>query len=152
MGAIKDITDLTIKLLESKDARKLSAELIKIQSLVATLQSEHAAIWEKNTQLQSENIRLKKKLEEVESTHRKEITALRGERDLRSQLSLEDNVYRAMRGEIEGYGTGPWCTNCFDTSGVLIALHHKVAVMIDSFASYKWECPSCKSSVSAPGR
>ncbi len=67
MGAIKDLTDLTIKLLESKDARKFAAEIAKIQVLAATIQSEQASIVEKYTQSQLENVRLAKRLAELET-------------------------------------------------------------------------------------
>lgn len=146
MGAIKDITDLTIKLLESKDARKVSTEILKIQSLVATLQSEQAALSERNAELQHENLQLRKELDQAVTTHRAR------KPNLRSQLSLQDNVYLPASDGVPGYGTGPWCTNCFDTSEALITLHHKAAGGINDVVWYKWECPNCKSSVAAPRR
>jgi hypothetical protein len=67
MGAIKDITDLTIKLLNSKEGRKFAAEIAKIQVLAATIQSEQAAVVEKYTEAQLENVRLAKRNAELEA-------------------------------------------------------------------------------------
>ena len=67
MGAIKDITDLTIKLLDSKEGRKFAAEIAKIQILTATIQSEQAAIMEKYAESQLEVIRLNKRIAELET-------------------------------------------------------------------------------------
>jgi cell division protein FtsB len=67
MSAIKDITDLTIQLLNSKEGRKFAAEIAKIQVLTATIQSEQAAVVEKYTEAQAENIRLRQRVAELES-------------------------------------------------------------------------------------
>ena len=78
---------------------------------------------------------------------------LEQQEDRRKLLRVRKNVYVAVNNEVEGYGEGPWCTNCFDTKSVLVTLHHKcnsaMAVGNASFSSYVWECPSCKSSVRA---
>ncbi len=74
MGAIKDITDLTIKLMERKSAKRFTTEVLKIQSLAASLQSEHAGIVERETRMAAENQKLKarnKELEELLSVSRK---------------------------------------------------------------------------------
>jgi hypothetical protein len=65
MGAIKDLTDLTIKLLEMKEAQRFATEIIKIQALVASLQAEHAEIMDRDFKLREENSDLKRKLEEA---------------------------------------------------------------------------------------
>ncbi len=66
MGAIKNITDLTIKLMERKSARRFTNEVLKIQSLAAEVQSEHAAIVERDSQLVAENQDLKRRNKELE--------------------------------------------------------------------------------------
>jgi len=66
MGAIKDITDLTIKLMERKSAKRFTNEVLKIQSLAASLQSEHAAILDRESHLITENLDLKRKNKELE--------------------------------------------------------------------------------------
>ncbi len=152
MGAIKDIMDLTIKLLESKEARKFATEIIKIQTLVASIQSENSSLVEKNTQLQHENLELKHQLMQIEDAHAKELSVLSKKHSLRFQVKLHENVYVPANAEIPGYGKGPWCTKCFDSSGKLITLHHKMAGGINDIIWYKWECPNCKSSVSAPNK
>jgi hypothetical protein len=67
MGAIKDITDLTIKLLNSKEGRKFATQIAMIQSLAATVQSEQAAILDEYTESQLENLRLAKRIAELEA-------------------------------------------------------------------------------------
>lgn len=94
--------------------------------------------------------------QEENNTLRERITQLEAVRDLRSEITLENNVYVPVKGEVPGYGAGPWCSKCFETEGQLISLHHKVAsaaaVGKRTFASYKWECPNCKAAVRAPKR
>ena len=68
MGAIKDITDLTIDLINSTQDRKLTAKITAIQSLIATFQSEQSATIEKNAQLITENLDLRKTNSELENT------------------------------------------------------------------------------------
>ena len=89
--------------------------------------------------VKEENVRLKEKLAEIERHE-----------SFRGLLELRDNVYFPTSGEIEGYGKGPWCTNCFDEKEKMIALHHKVSMILGNVVGYTWECPSCKSSVGAP--
>lgn len=90
--------------------------------------------------------------QEENSLLRQEIRTLKIRRNLRSEIELRDCTYVATHGEIPGYGKGPWCTNCFDSAETLITLHHKWSSSIGNVSSYRWECPSCKSSVSAPER
>ena len=59
MGTIKDITDLTIDLINTTQDRKLTAKITAIQSLIATLQSEQSATV-------TENLDLRKKIFELE--------------------------------------------------------------------------------------
>jgi len=59
MGAIKDIVDLTTQLSSSVKDRKFAAEVLKIQTLILTVQKEDSA-------LVSENLDLKKKIFELE--------------------------------------------------------------------------------------
>ena len=67
MGTIKDITDLTRDLVNSVKDRKFIAKVTQIQNLIATLQSEHSTIIEKNADLLAENLDLKKKIEKHQS-------------------------------------------------------------------------------------
>jgi hypothetical protein len=83
---------------------------------------------------------------------RQEIRTLKIKREFRSEIRLHENVYVAANGDISGYGNGPWCTNCFDSAGDLITLHHLTAGFVNDVTWYKWECPRCKSAVSAPDR
>ena len=73
MGTIKDITDLTIDLINSTQDRKLTTKITAIQSLISTLQSEQSATIEKNVQLMTINLDLEKKIFELE----KEISQLK---------------------------------------------------------------------------
>jgi hypothetical protein len=76
MGAIKDIVDLCIKLRDENRDGKIAAALGEIQSLTLALQSEQATIVEKNSELVTENLGLKRKMLEIETTHAHAITAL----------------------------------------------------------------------------
>jgi hypothetical protein len=69
MGAIKDIVDLCIKLRDENRDGKVSAAISQIQSLTLSLQSEQAAIAEKNLELVTENLDLKRKLLNTETVH-----------------------------------------------------------------------------------
>lgn len=69
MGTIKDITDLTVDLINSTQDRKLTAKITSVQSLIATLQSEHSTIVE-------ENLTLRNKIFELEKRHADEIFAV----------------------------------------------------------------------------
>jgi len=62
MGTIKDLTDLTVKLIDSAKDRKFAGELREIQRMVAAIQSEHADIQEKQVALMMENAELKQKV------------------------------------------------------------------------------------------
>ncbi len=69
MGAIKDIVDLCIKLRDENRDGKISAAISEIQSLTLSLQSEQVAIAEKNSEFVTENLGLKRKLLEMETSH-----------------------------------------------------------------------------------
>lgn len=66
MGAIKDVHDLINKLINSVQDRQFAAEILKIQSLVSTIQSDNAATQEKLGNCLSTNIDLKQKLLQLE--------------------------------------------------------------------------------------
>jgi hypothetical protein len=76
MGAIKDIVDLCIKLRDEDRNGKISGALGQIQSLTLALQSEQATIVEKNSELVTENLGLKRKLLDTETAQVQAITAL----------------------------------------------------------------------------
>jgi len=84
MSAIKDIHDLIDKLINSVKDRQFAAEILKIQSLVSTVQSENVATQEKLGNCLSANIELKQKISELEKenatlkdTHAQEIASLK---------------------------------------------------------------------------
>ena len=66
MGAIKDITDLVTQLSNSVKDRRFAGELLKIQSIIGTLQSEQAALHEQRIALITENAELKQKIAGLE--------------------------------------------------------------------------------------
>src|SRR5690554_4040565 len=94
--------------------------------------------------------------QEVNNELRDRIKELETIRDLRAEIVLESNVYVPVNEEVPRYGKWPWCSKCFETTGKLISLHHKVSSAFSvggrSSTSYKWECPNCSSSVKAPRR
>lgn len=139
LNALKSATDI-VKYLRSVEKDYEQAEFkLKLAELAEALADVKLQLVE----AQDENLALREQIRESER-----------KRDFRSQLRLEKNVYIPVAKEIEGYGTGPWCSKCFDTQGILISLHHKVgfawAIGDASGASYEWRCPNCKSTVSAP--
>jgi len=73
MGSIKDTIDLLIELQGRVQDRKFAAEILKIQSVISSVQSENAELLEKYTQAKKENIdficknfELNKKIMELE--------------------------------------------------------------------------------------
>ena|SRR6266545_4103779 len=95
MGALKDIADLVARLIESKEGRKFAAEISKIQSAVASLHSEHAAIIERDTQVMTENLELKRKVAKLEDLDSQEVSALQDHiRKLESELEKHDRLRR----------------------------------------------------------
>ncbi|HEU6449201.1 MAG TPA: hypothetical protein VFV23_12260 [Verrucomicrobiae bacterium] len=76
MGAIKDIVDLCIKLRDEVGERKAAEIIGKIQGHTLALQSEQAALLEKNSQLITDNLELKRKVLDMEEAHKKAIAAL----------------------------------------------------------------------------
>lgn len=87
---------------------------------------------------------------------RSQLAMATARKDMRPLITLKNNTYVAKDEDVPGYGAGPWCSSCFDTKGELVSLHHELAAAMSagdrSWASYKWECPSCKASVAAPQR
>lgn len=66
MGAIKDLVDLTIQLSTRISDRKLAAELVQIQNLALTLQSEQTSLHEANMTLREERQELREKIRNLE--------------------------------------------------------------------------------------
>jgi len=77
MGAIKDIVDLCIKLRDENKDGKITAALGQIQSLTLALQSEQIKIVEKNQELVMENLDLKRKVFDLETSHAEEMAEIR---------------------------------------------------------------------------
>jgi predicted nuclease with TOPRIM domain len=78
MGALKDIVDLCVKLRDEVGDRKAAEVVGKIQSLTLTLQSEQAAIverdtalMERNAKLVSENLEFERKTSELQQQIKK---------------------------------------------------------------------------------
>ena len=135
LSAVKSATEI-VKYLRTVNKDLEQAEFkLKLAELTESL----AEIKLKLVEAQEENVAL-----------RQEVAECNKKQDFRSQLRVEKNVYVPLSGEIDGYGIGPWCTKCFDTSGVLVTLHHKFSVAVGNHKSYKYECPNCKSTVAAP--
>jgi len=66
MGVIKDITDLVTRLINSVQDRKFAAELLEIQRMIGSLQSEQADLHEQRIALMTENAQLKQKIVALE--------------------------------------------------------------------------------------
>ena len=58
MGAIKDLVDLVTQLTSSIDDRKFAGELREIQSMISSIQSEHAELHEDRIRLMTRNAEL----------------------------------------------------------------------------------------------
>lgn len=135
--SLKTVTDMAKSIRQST----VSLEDATVKFQIAELTNALADLKMALADVKEENVELREKL-----------SSLGKSQDLRSLLVLRDNVYWSESGEVSGYGEGPWCSNCFDSEERLVALHHKLAMAIGDFASYKWECPNCKSSVGAPDK
>lgn len=59
MGTIKDIVDLTTQLVNNVKYRKFAIEILQIQSLVSSLQSEQMVTTDNMSKVSDENIELK---------------------------------------------------------------------------------------------
>ncbi len=68
MGAIKDIVDLTTKLVDSVKDRKFAAELRELQRMIGGFQSEQAELHESRIALLSENAELKTKVSALQDS------------------------------------------------------------------------------------
>jgi hypothetical protein len=84
---------------------------------------------------------------------RKQIADLQLRKSLRSSVRLEGEVYVAKSGEIDGYGSGPWCPKCLDVDEKLVNVHKRMGSYFSTgkgggLASYEWECPNCRSAFS----
>jgi septal ring factor EnvC (AmiA/AmiB activator) len=77
MGAIKDLVDLVTQLNNSVEDRKFASELREIQSMIGTIQSEHAAIHEQRIQLMTENAEHK----QVIASLKEEVAALKQQKE-----------------------------------------------------------------------
>lgn len=124
---VKDIRQSTTTL---KDAT-INFKVAKLTNALADLQLALADV-------KVENLELKQKLAEISATE-----------NVRDLLKLTKNAYWPKTEGTLGFGSGPWCSSCFDREEKLITLHYNVALVVNDFVSYKWECPSCKSVVSA---
>ena len=60
MGAIKDIIDLTTQLSSSIKDRKFAAEILKIQTLILTVQQDDSALVSENLDLKNKIFKLEK--------------------------------------------------------------------------------------------
>jgi len=66
MGTLTDLISLVSQLLERTKDRKAAQDLLKIQVMIATFQSEQAKLNEDNINLRSEKAELKAKIAELE--------------------------------------------------------------------------------------
>jgi regulator of replication initiation timing len=74
MGAIKDIVDVCIALKGSSKDPKVIEAVHCIQSLIFALQTEQAALLEKNSELVTENLNLKRKLFDLEVSQARQVS------------------------------------------------------------------------------
>ena len=111
MGAIKDIVDLTTQLSSSVQDRKLATEILKIQTLILSVQREDA-------ELVTENLNLKKKTLELEKGHAEEISNLKKKifelENKFSAIKLQDKYnFNSTYGVYESKESGHhFCTSC----------------------------------------
>ena len=67
MGTIKDVVDLVTQLAGRVQDRKLASELNTIQSLILSIQAEHAELHEANVDLREERLFLRERIQELET-------------------------------------------------------------------------------------
>jgi hypothetical protein len=118
MGAIKDLTDLTVKLIDSAKDRKFAGELREIQRMVAALQSEHADIHEKRIALMAENAELKQRI----GTLQTELAASRQKLTAQQQQADEFVEHRGALFKSKadgGFHNAVYCPSCKRPAGHL---------------------------------
>jgi hypothetical protein len=109
MSTIKDAIDLMTQLSKSVKDRKLATELLQIQSLISTVQSE-------SVDLTSKNLELEKKIFDIEKEHEKEISELK--KKLSAKELLNKYTFNKTYGVYESKEDGQYyCTSCL-TSGI----------------------------------
>jgi hypothetical protein len=80
---------------------------------------------------------------------REELASMKLSLNIRSKLTRSGNTYIVQNGAIEGYGSGPFCTQCFDSEEKLVALHSKNRAIGTTgrhgkiYSSQHLECPKC---------
>ncbi len=118
MSAIKDIVDLTTQLSNSVQDRKLATEILQIQRLILTVQSDDAALVSENLdlkkkifELEKENLNLKNKHSEEISNLQKKILALE---EKSSTINLRDRYdFVKELGIYKSKESGHYfCTSC----------------------------------------
>ncbi|MBC5833130.1 hypothetical protein [Vibrio metschnikovii] len=139
LSSIKTAIDIGREVQNASSSLEEAQIKLKLADLMVNLAEAKLQFIEAQDQI----LALKRQVEELE--HKKSLAAL---------VTRDGNLLLPKDTEIEPYGKGPWCTSCFETQDKLITLHHKFSsgVMVGSLASssYKWECPACKNSFSAP--
>lgn len=118
MGAIKDLTDLTVKLIDSAKDRKFAGELREIQRMVAALQSEHADIHEKRISLMTENAELKQRIAGLEMALTESKRKLSEDQRQRDEfVEHRGALFKRMPGG--GFHEAVYCPNCKRSTGSL---------------------------------
>ena len=118
MGTIKDVVDLTTQLANSIQDRKVAPEILKIQTLILSVQKEDATpvsenfdLKKKIFELEKENLNFQKKHSEEISNLQKKILALE---EKSSGKSLRDKyTFNSTYGVYESKESGHYfCTSC----------------------------------------
>ncbi|MDN4502083.1 hypothetical protein QX776_06700 [Alteromonadaceae bacterium BrNp21-10] len=147
-----DITSITAGLSAVKTAIDITKEIQNASSSLEKAQVK-LKLAEITENLANAKLQFVEAQEEIVNL-RLQIRTLQVIDDLKNLVKKEGNILLPKESEVKGYGTGPWCTKCFEADGKLISLHHKLGTAMvtskASFSSYKWECPLCKTFIRAP--
>jgi ribosomal protein S27AE len=104
MGAIVELIGILTRLVQSVENRPLAEDLLRIQRLVATIQTEQATLAENNLKLSTENAGLKEKVRALE------------QQDVRQQAEKDLFVERCgaffKRKPDRGYHDAVYCPRC----------------------------------------
>jgi len=118
MGTIKDIIDLTTQLSSSIKDRKFAAEILKIQTLILTVQKEDSTLVSENLDLKKKIFELEKEISDLKQSHAKEISDLQNKilalEKKSSAENLQDNYgFIKELGIYKSKESGHYfCTSC----------------------------------------
>ncbi len=127
MSAIKDVIDLTVKLVDRVKDRKLAEEIRQIQSLISLVQSENAVIVSANLELEKKVFELEKVISNLEQSQSKEVSQMKE----KYSFVKECGIYQLKDGKSNHY----FCASCL--------LHGIESPLLENSSGWKCQSKEC---------